>query len=277
MPNADPQLQVALDSQLAHCQKLLESVTDALQHWKESGGRAFENVADQVIQTIFARSTRTYEGVVEHLGNRGFAEQGAMLNRTLFEDMVDARWVSLNPDLAVERLRQHDRYSHALRLDVANRFPEYTQGVLTELDRPMSDAERMQSIELFGRYGDGSWTGVSLYDRFREVEQTWPEGLARRQADFMRAWVHRLNNETLHLSAYSLVRLGSPTVVGGELRFRLGATEKFLTTTLWSALWTYWQTTSFVFERFELRVADVLDETVVTPAFADFAEAIRQP
>jgi hypothetical protein len=124
-----------------------------------------------------------------------------MLNRTLFEDMVDARWVSLNPDLAVERLRQHDRYSHALRLDVANRFPEYTQGVLTELDPPMSDAERTQSIELFGCYGDGSWTGVSLFDRFREVEQTWPEGLARRQADFMRAWVHRLNNETLHLSA----------------------------------------------------------------------------
>jgi hypothetical protein len=83
---------------------------------------------DLLIQTISARSTRTYEGVVEHLGNRGFAEQGAMLNRSLFEDMVDARWVSLNPDLAVERLRKHDRYSHALRLDVANRFPEYTQG-----------------------------------------------------------------------------------------------------------------------------------------------------
>jgi hypothetical protein len=141
----------------------------------------------------------------------------------------------------------------------------------------MSRAERTQSSDLFGRYGDGSWTGVSLYDRFNGVEQTWPEGLARRQADFMRAWVHRLNNETLHLSAYSLVRLGSPTVVGGELRFRLGATEKFLTTTLWSAFWTYWQTTSFVFEHFGLRVVDELDEIVVTPAFADFAEAARQP
>jgi hypothetical protein len=34
--------------------------------------------------------------VVKHLGNKGFGEQVVMLNRSLFEDMIDARWVSLN-------------------------------------------------------------------------------------------------------------------------------------------------------------------------------------
>ena len=196
MPTDDQDLQAALDSQLAHCQKLLAAVTDTVQCWKQHGGRPFRTGADQLIQTIFARSTRTYEAVVEHLGSRGFAEQGAMLNRSLFEDMVDARWVSLNPNLAVERLSQHDRYSQVLRLDVAARFPEYVQDVLKQLDPPMSHEERTESTGLFGRYGDGPWTGVSLYDRFKDVESTWAEGLARRQADFIRAWVHRLNNET---------------------------------------------------------------------------------
>ena len=144
MSSSDPHLKFALSAEFAHCQKLLEAVTEFVQRWKENGGRALETLADALIHSIFARSTRTYEAVVEHLGNRGFAEQGAMLNRSLFEDMVDARWVSLNPDLAVERLRQHERYSQALRLDVEQRFPEYLPGSLKEFDPPMSDDQRKQ-------------------------------------------------------------------------------------------------------------------------------------
>ncbi len=268
-----------LDAQLAHCQGLLESVTGVLGNWRERGGRAFENGAEQLIHAILARSTRTYEAVVEHLGNRGMAEQGAMLNRSLFEDMVDARWVSLNPELALQRLREHDRYSQALRLDVAKRFPEYLPaGTLKELAPAMSEKERKDGQEHFGRFGDGSWTGENSYTRFKVVEETWPEGLARRQADFFRAWLHRLNNETLHLSAYSLTRLGAPQLIGNELHFRLGSTEAYLTQTLGCALWTYWQTALFVFENFGLQqVAEDLEKSIVTPALAHFAEATHQP
>lgn len=178
-----------LDKQLKHCQRLRDEVGRSVKSWKENGGRAFETTADLLIQAIFARSTRTYTAIVEHLGNRGFAEQGAMLNRSLFEDMVDARWISLNPNLAVERLRQHERFSQTLRLDVAGRFPEYLKGVLKELDPPMTDAERKLLEALFGDFGERSWTGLSLYTRFKAIDSTWGEGLERRQADFMRAWV----------------------------------------------------------------------------------------
>jgi hypothetical protein len=278
MANPDPQLQAALDTQLAHCQRLLESVTDVLGHWRERGGRAFESTEEELIHTIFARSTRTYEAVVEHLGNRGMAEQGAMLNRSLFEDMVDARWVSLHSGLALQRLHEHERYSHALRLDVAKRFPGYLpQGTLKELDPPMSEQERKESKKHFGRFGDGPWTGEGSYGRFKAIETTWPEGLARRRSDFFRAWLHRLNNETLHLSAYSLARVGGPQLVGNELHFRLGSTEAYLTQTLWCAFWTYWQTASFVFEHFGLQqVAKELDKSVVALALAEFAEATRR-
>lgn len=275
MSSSDPHLKFALGTEFAHCQKLLEAVTEFVQRWKENGGRASETLADALIQSIFARSTRTYEAVVEHLGNRGFAEQGAMLNRSLFEDMVDARWVSLNPDLAVERLRQHERYSQWLRLDVEQRFPDYLQGSLKEFDAPMSDDERKQLRGLFGAYGEGSWTGLSLYARFKAIEASGSETLARPQADFVRAWVHRQNNETLHLSSFSLANLGSPESIGGELQFRLGSTERFLTDVLWCAFWTYAQTVWFVFDTFGLRVKDELDAAVVQPAFAAFAEAAR--
>ena len=101
------------------------------------------------------------------------------------------------------------------------------------------------------------------------------ETLARHQADFVRAWVHRQNNETLHLSSFSLANLGSPESIGGELQFRLGSTERFLTDVLWCAFWTYAQTVWFVFDTFGLRVKDELDAAVVQPAFAAFAEAAR--
>lgn len=275
MSSFDPHLNVALSTEFAHCQKLLGAVTEFVQRWKENGGRASETLADAVIQSIFARSTRTYEAVVEQLGNRGFAEQGAMLNRSLFEDMVDARWVSLNPDLAVERLRQHERYSQALRLDVEQRFPEYLQGSLKEFDPPMSDDERKQLRGLFGAYGEGSWTGLSLYARLEAIEAPGSETLARHQADFVRAWVHRQNNETLQLSSFSLANLGSPESIGGQLLRRLGSTERFLTDVLWCAFWTYAQIVWFVFDTFGLRVKDELDAAVVQPAFAAFAEAAR--
>ena len=80
--------------------------------------------------------------------------------------------------------------------------------------------------------------------------------------------MHQLNNETLHLSAYSLAWLDGPELVGDELHFQLGSTETYLTQTLWCAFWTYWQTASFAFEHFGLQVVDELDKGVVTPAFS---------
>ena len=47
-----------------------------------------------------------------------------------------------------------------------------------------------------------------------------------------------------------------PESIGGELQFRLGSTERFLTDVLWCAFWTYAQTVWFVFDTFGLRVKD---------------------
>ena len=63
---------------------------------------------------FFVRSTRTYEAVIGPLSGRRFEAQGAMLNRSLFEDMVDARWIGLNPALAAQRMEQHGTCQHGV-------------------------------------------------------------------------------------------------------------------------------------------------------------------
>jgi Family of unknown function (DUF5677) len=264
----------ALEQQLAASQRLLDAVAEYSSDWRGHGGRAFQDAADVLIHTIFARSTRTYEAVVTHLGNRGFGEQAAMLNRSLFEDMVDAHWVSLNRELAVERLHQHHRYSNRLKLDIAEGFPEYFGDELPDLSPSMDETQRRQLKSIFGTYGERSWTGLSLHARFAAIEQCWTDETARRQARFFHLWIHRENNETLHPSAYSLANVGSPASGGeNELHFMTGSTEHLLGHALLCAYWTYVQTVTLVFQSFGLERLREFEKSVIEPGFKAVASA----
>ncbi len=136
--------------QLVHCGRLLRTVEEYASDWRGHGGGPFRTTADVLLQTLLARSARTYEAIIGPLGRHGFGEHSAMLNRSLFEDMVDAHWVSLHPDLAVQRLREHHRYSNRLKLDVAHGFPEYFGSDLPDQDPPMDAAERQHLAGIFG-------------------------------------------------------------------------------------------------------------------------------
>jgi hypothetical protein len=189
-----------------------------------------------VLISIFARSTRTYEAIVRWLGERGFAEQGMMLNRSLFEDMVDAHWVHLNPDLAVERLRQHDLYSRLLRADTQRRLPEWFEDHEPARLR-ISNRERQELRRLFGKNGSRSWTGVpSVEDRLEQVLACWKTEQDREQVRFFASWVLKLMNEVLHPSAFSLGRLGAPTLTErGNYEWRFGGTPEWLAQSLHAA------------------------------------------
>ena len=191
-----------------------------------------------------------------------------MLNRSLFEDMVDVHWVVRNPERAVQRLNEHRRYSQALRLDVARVFPEYFGDSLPELRPPMEDDERGRLAGIFGKHGERSWTGLSLHARFKDIESCWPDETARRQARFFHSWVHRTNNETLHPSSYSLGTLGGPTLINESLQYRLSSTEQLMGPALFCAFWTYVQTVTMVFATFELDVQEEFAAKVVEPGLA---------
>lgn len=242
----------ALIRQRMACAGVLDFVRDLTKDWEAFGQPGIFTTPNIIVTSIFARSTRTYEGVVKHLTGGGFGEQGVMLNRALFEDMVDARWASLNPDLAVERFAAHDRWTRHLADRVASDFPDYQTG-----DEPppieLSEEEKREYAKLFGDWGQRSWTGVPMRRRLKEVEQQWTEGPIRRQFQYMYRRVQRINNEVLHLSSTSMGRL--PTAPreneDGQVQFRFGASGHMVHPALFGAFWAYSHTLLLLFDIFE--------------------------
>jgi hypothetical protein len=229
--------------------------------------------ADLILLSIFARSTRTYEAVVRWLGQRLFSEQGLMLNRSLFEDMVDIHWVSLKPKLAITRLAQHDKYSRLLRADVQRRWPEIFESKPPKIK--VTNEERKELTGLYGGSGSKSWTGEpNIEDRLESIMICWTAPAARRELRFRYEWVQKLNNETLHLSAFSLGRLVQPTIHddGATVEWRFGSTPEWLTQALDGALWTYAQTSGLITDRFGLATEQEKTEAFEV-ALRDFAQA----
>lgn len=252
------------------CQRLMRWSIEYSQSWS---GLERKSRADLLILSMHARSTRTYEAVVRHLGEAGMGEQGMMLNRSLFEDMVDIHWVHLNPDVAVEQLALHDRYSRLLRAEVAQGFPQmFDQPV----PRPkVSNADRQRMRRLFGQYGQKSWTGIErMDDRLEGILGCWPTEPDRDQVRFWFEWVHKLSNETLHPSAWSLGRMMPPVPLreGEALEWRFGSTPEWLKQALYGALWTYAQTVGLVIEHFTLDGQPRLT-ALFSEAHRDFARA----
>lgn len=178
-----------------------------------------------------------------------------MLNRPLFEEMVDAHWITLNPRMATDRFRDHHTHERMLFADAARLTPDF----VSEEEIPDFDpAEREKLDRLFGRYGSWSWTGISLHERIAAVGRLWGE---RREAlDFHWRIVHRDNNQQLHLSGQAMNQMVLRADVEG-LYVKLGPGPEYLTRALASAFWTFGEMLGLMLDYFEI------------PAQADFASA----
>jgi hypothetical protein len=233
---------------ISMCQAVLRWVIGNVEGWTSEqdldGG-------DLILITLFVRASRTYEGVVRWLGQHSFGEQGLMLNRSLFEDMIDAHWVALNKELAIERLEQHDLSSRLLRAETQRKFPRIFDNEPPPKIR-VSNEERRTLRALYGKGGSGSWTGVrNLDQRVAEVKGFWPEGEEQELLLWWTAWVHKISNEMLHPSALSLGRLGTPEVdEDGTMQWHFGATRNLLSRALQGALWTYGQIVGLVVDTY---------------------------
>lgn len=178
------------------CKSMLNWTYQGVQSW--TTGRTFDG-ADLILLTIFTQSARTCEAVVK-LGESGFGEQGLMLNRSLFEDIIDAHWVSLNRDLAGKRLNQHDLQSRLLRAEIQRRFPRFFESSPPKIKVTSEELEEL--TKLFNKTGTGSWTGVSSLNRRVElVKGCWTRDEEQETLLFWAAWVNKISNEMLHPSA----------------------------------------------------------------------------
>ena len=96
-----------------------------------------------------------------------------MLNRSLFEDVLDIHWVAENPDLAPDRAEEHDRLmalaEHKLESDFGR------------ADRPLTKAESEELDKLIDAYGGprraytASWHRCTFEECFALVKERWSD------------------------------------------------------------------------------------------------------
>lgn len=241
---------------LGICDGLLRWVVENLEDWTAGAEQDGRNL---ILLSIFARSTRTYSAIVHGLGERGYGEQTMMLDRLLFDDMIDLHWVSLHRELAVERLADHDLYSRLLRADVQRKHLRIFDG-----NKPpkitVSNEKRRELKALFGKSGSGSWTGVRGLDaRVESVLSCWDEP-GRDVLLFWHDWIVRLQNEIVHPTSLSLTRMGMVEINGhGEdesAEFKLGSTPAWAPRALHAAFWTYSQGLGLIVDEFQSEVRD---------------------
>jgi hypothetical protein len=145
------------------CERLLTYAEGLLGDWP---GRAVENVPDGLILALFARSFDTATAAVR-LAADGYGAQASMLNRSLFEDMIDIHWVATEEEAAERCYADHLKHGQMLLADAVAKYPD----LYPEIDLPEFDAdERLALDRKYGRFGHKSWTEINLHDLVSAVE-----------------------------------------------------------------------------------------------------------
>jgi len=194
----------------------------------------------QVVQVaLLVRSAPLVEAALT-LAEAGFGRETMMLNRPLFELMLDAAWAGKNATLADERFVAHARYTQHLQREVADRYPEL--GITPGKDRLKRD-EIKASSKLFGAHASRSWTGTRTMERIKAFKDRLDPG-QEREFRFVVDVLHNWNNGELHPSSWSLARAlrRVPAPKGGHVvQFRVGPEPEFAAFALGCTWWVFVQ------------------------------------
>jgi hypothetical protein len=246
---------------LASCGDVREFARNMTKPW---GGRVLgvDALADTLIVALFTRSYGSFCGAIE-LARLGFVAQASMLNRSLFEDMIDAHWIAVEPRRAESLIRDHHTHGRMLLADAVAKHPSF----FSEIELPVFDPEeRARLDDLFGRHGTRSWTTLNPHQRIEQIEHLW----AGRDDDietlrFYRDIAQRENNQTLHVSAHGLA---------GNLRDRdatgivlaMGPGTEMVDRALFGAFWTFSQMVGLVLDHFEFNSDEEMRKRVFAAA-----------
>lgn len=233
---------------LAICEAMRDIALEVVEPWR--GRPMEERTIDRPLGLMLTRATTTFWGLIELL-RMGFGDQGAMLARSLFEDMVDMHWMTVEPDAAIDRLPKHGEHADMLMTDALRADPDLLDGEhLHDYDK----ARRAELDKLFGKFGERGWTGQSIYARVNSIEHLWAAD-EHRTLRFAQRVIHRSNNQTLHVSAAGLASL-----IRGEdsagMRLRVGPARDGIDRVTFGAWWTYSQVLRLVLSQFDFPDAD---------------------
>ena len=139
------------------------------------------------LMNVLARSIGTYRALLQLLRG-GFTDQAWMLNRVLFEDMVFAYWIALDPESAEEKISENIR--------VVGQRSDYVRDRLNE-----EGADGLRELE---------WTGRTelvkdMRKRIAEIEDLWGAVVGNTDELYMlHEGTYRHSNRFVHVSGTSL-------------------------------------------------------------------------
>ena len=226
------------DWEYAGARELRDWVKTFTDDLRESGAWQIElGSFNNLVIGTFARGTKTYRAALL-LCDRGYGEEAAMLNRSLFEHMVVAWWMSLraNGDALVAQMKRHHDHARVLYERASEQHPD--------LDlEPGKDAEPLPEAYVaaldkeFGPYG-GQWHGKRLDQLVREVEAGWDEpygGVLWKFFHFVNHW----NNYLLHHSSVGVSEGIDWPSADEKPKVMLGPSREWAVASLWAAYWCY--------------------------------------
>lgn len=251
-------------AELAACDFVLEVYESRTSPWS---GRPVEVTdpeqmsPDEIIVMELSRSRKSYEASID-LARRGFGEQAAMINRSLFEGMAVAHWVHSHESEAMDRFnraaRLHD-HLYIERVRNAGWLDEEEAASFTPLD----DDDDLKALKNdFGKYGEFMWTGHSnLRDLIPEIEDQWESERAQKELWAFFKIAHHDNNQLLHSTVSGMAR----SLVHRDregIRVWNGPATTSVAKALFGAYFAFLNLLTLGFDRFELKGREELDEIV---------------
>lgn len=222
-----------------------------------------------LVVAFFARATTTLEALALLLDD-GYGQQAMMLNRAAFELIVDTWWIIGHEDEAERRFVEHARYSQHLKRELAGRYSEWFE--MPPTDPTGLDAAELKKLSSDYRHGTKHWTTLSTYERVEQVAAGLDRAEDREQLRSFRNIVHKLQNEELHPTSWSIGRAlkrRSDPERGEVLQYRTGPEPELGQVALRSAWWMYLQLVVVVGELFEAPIEAGLDALVAEAPWAD--------
>jgi uncharacterized protein DUF5677/SEC-C motif-containing protein len=162
-----------LAERLERCRALGELAEARLSGIWDGGLRLLEP-CDGLLLGMFGRLASTFRSLIV-LSEKGYGEQAAMLDRALYEGMVDAYWFTVEPERAQARAEQHYIYTRVVVAEAHNCNPPPGQPAMAIKPADLTAKEQIDRENLFGRYGELSWTGEPLHRRLKVIQEVFPE------------------------------------------------------------------------------------------------------
>ena len=233
------------------CRKLLDFAVSELVGWS---GRPARRGADRIIAAEVARATKTFDAVIG-LCRRGYGEQAIMLDRSLFEGMAVAHWVSDNRREAVKLFNRHAKFTAVLEAEAWTK--EF--GALPEGPRAsLGPKARAECVALFGQYGAWPWyRRRNLPLLLKDIEHLWDEE-GRRQLWLFYEIPLVFSNQILHSTAIA-VDAAMTGATRDALSYTVGPSNQFIGRALFFSYWIYGQIFGLMIDVFRLKCRPEFD------------------